>query len=516
MDAGWVHGFGHGELTQKDQFSAIQLFTGKTHVASTTTSDASKGGSDTKVTSDTYTDAKGVTKTARPDAAAIVSTRDDTIHAHLQRTAHSTSVRKGDTTKTHRDSISALDKTDHATITGPGGTTTVEAKVQVDASASADSTAVRKGDTTKTQGDSTSDVDVTKHVTITAPNGAKTTVDSHKDVDAKSTSDSTVKSDAKSVTTKSGDDTKTVTNATAKGSGESETDFKVTADGKIVDAHGNTVVLKETGHGDVIAISNGSSKSAGTTVSETVRHGAETDVTGKTVTTASSQSERDAVTHYEGVLSSTTSNGKTTTRYVEYTIDDDVRTTATTKTVDEFSAESHAATAKSGKAGATVTQTVDATADSKSVIAGQRSDTIRANGTDHVEAESERDTTFTNTVHVVTDNGAVVTTTDRTVKGQTGAETNTEATVKTTSATARVGNTTVQAVSRDTDSHSETEATTTYEAQTSSTSSNGASSTRTDHVSSETDYDVVRYIRYVATVRTVVSDAAAHSFSASA
>lgn len=123
---------------------------------------------------------------------------------------------------------------------------------------------------------------------------------------------------------------------------------------------------------------------------------------------------------------------------------------------------------------------IDATSDSTSAITAQRTDAVHSNGTD---------------------NGAVVTTTDRTVKGDTQTATDTDATVQTRATTAHIANGTLQTVNRDTTSHSESEATTAYVAQTSS---------------SATNYDVHRVVRYLATVRTVVTDAAASTFAAGA
>jgi hypothetical protein len=464
MEAG-IHGFGHGEFSKNPQLSdALVLTDTKTHVVSNKTTTASA--SQNKFVADSYTNAEGKTTVSRPDAHAIVTTRDDLIHAHLERTATSTSLRKGDTTKTHTDAASNIHESDHATIVGP--------------------------------------------------NGAVTTADTNRTVTADTTADNTVKSDAK--------------DGTAKSTSASQTDFTINADGTIVDSHGNKITLSEVAHGDTVSTSDGASQSTSSTTAQTTHDGRTTHTTGTTTTKSTSQSDRDSKTTYEGVLSSTTANGKTTTRYLDYVIEEDVSTKASATTVDQFSAEGAGATQKSGKAGASVTQTIDATSDSQSAALSGRSDSVHASSkpekdgdatvvssSDHVDAQSVRATSFQTDVHIVTDNGAVQTTTGRAVTGQTVAATQTHAAVHSSVSTEKKPGGIIQFVQRTTEAQSEVEAQTSYDAATASSSSNGASSQRTDHVTSQTAYDINRITKYVAYVRTVVTQAAATAtFAASA
>lgn len=458
MEAG-IHGFGHGEFAKGKQLSDALVFTDtKTHQTSKSTN--SKSGGESTLVSDSYTNAKGETIVARPNAQDIVTTRDDVIHAHFERTSQSTSVRNGDVTKTHTGADSTLQKSDRATIVGP--------------------------------------------------NGTATTVDSNRTVTAVTTADSTVKADSKK--------------GTAESSSSSETDFTINADGTITDSRGNKLTVTEVAHGETVSVSEGSSKSSSSTVAKVTHDGRETEVQGKTVSQSTSESERDSKTTYEGVLSSTTANGKTTTRYVDYVLEVDVNTKATTKSVDEFSATSEGATQKSGKRSGTLTQTVDATSDSQSAISSQRTDAVHSSSkpdkdhdatvvksADQFDARSARVTSFRNVVHIVTDNGAVQTATDRSVRGERSATSETDATIHTTVATSRDGAATAQNISRNTNAHSQVEAQTSYDSTTNSSSSNGASSHRTDRVTSETVYDIHRITHYVAYVRTVVTQAAANS-----
>lgn len=503
MEAG-VHGFGKGDLARHHLSDALSIAQStKSHEVKSAT--AQSGGGSEKLSSDSYTNAQGITVTSRPNAQAIVTTRDDLIHEHFARSAKSTTVRSGNVTQTHAEVASALDKTDHATVNRGSGTTTIDAHVTVNAQSTSDSTAVKNGDTTHVTGDSDSHVERDAHVTVTNAAGTAT-ADSSRTVDASTVSAATV----------------TAKNGTTTVDAQAATEFSVKADGTIVDAHGKVIQTHETGHGVTVTDADASSK----TTSSTVR----TADGGVTTSDTASKSERDAFTSYEGVLSSTTAGGKTTTRYIEYTVEDDTQTTAHTHTVDDFTVHSTAATQKSGKPGGTVTQTVDTSSDSQSQIVSQRTDAVHATGkpegdgdgttvraTDTVDAESVRATQFQSSAHIVTDNGAVVTTTDRRVSGETVAASETDAKINTVTTTDHDAGSTSQTIRRTSESESDVVSLTSYDAQTNSSSSNGATSTRTDRVTSATEYDVKRSVRYVAFIRTVVTPAAAAStFAASA
>jgi hypothetical protein len=467
MEAG-IQGFGkHGDLQHRSLADALIVQHSELHSVTKTTREGSGGARlGSKLSVDSYTNAHGVTQVSQNGKTAL-TTRDDVIHDQFSRIARSVSVRKGDTTNTHTDASSHAERTDHATITTAAG---------------------------------------------------------------KTTADSEVTAKVKTETEKTADGTKTTRNVKSTSEGEAETEFHITQDGTITDARGKVITLHETGHGLTETTSKGSATSTSVTTADTDRIDKRTtQTTGETVTDTKSTTERDSTTKYEGVLSSTTANGKTTTRYIDYVVEDDVKVKATTHSVDDFTVTNAAATAKSGKAGNTVTQTVDAVSDSQTAIVSQRADQVHAadkpahgkdailvKTTDHVEAESQRDTTFQNSAHIVTDNGAVITTTDRTVHGETLSATETDATIHSTVQTQHDKNATVQTVNRTTDAHSETETQTVYDATSNTSASNGATSSRTDHVRTKTDYDVQRFTKYYAVIRTVITDAATSSFSAAA
>ncbi|MDP9018246.1 MAG: hypothetical protein M3N19_07990, partial [Candidatus Eremiobacteraeota bacterium] len=259
-----IQGFGHGAVKHHQLADALVVNDAKSH--STSKSEETKSDDVDHRSVDTYTNAQGVTQTARDNAPAAVTTRQDKIAEHLETNRKSTSVRNGDTTKTHTDATADLDKTDHATVTNANGTTTIDAHKEVDAKSSSDSTSVRTGNTTKTDSTSAAAIEVDNHVVVTNPAGATTTYDTERNVQTSTTADASNTSNSKSSSVKTGDGTLTKAHGESHGSGDSQTEFSIQANGTIVDSHGHAISLTETGHGETDSTWSGSSQGASVTL----------------------------------------------------------------------------------------------------------------------------------------------------------------------------------------------------------------------------------------------------------
>ncbi len=459
-------------------------------------------------------------------------------HKESTTNSTSTSIKNGDVTATKNDRDSYTDtngKTIYANANGKATDVAYDAKIQIHQTGASLATSKTTGThaagpngtfiaTSQTVGSSVGVSDTDKHAVITERlNGESPTVI---DLDA-NRSDVTTNAyvhDARSVSkiTGNGDDKTTVTASASQTAGAATGDYVVSKDGTITQ-NGKTISLKEIGIGSIETQYASSTTAASVTTSDVDRKkNGDYSVTDTTTSVSDTVSGSESERTFEGILSSSSSNGKTTVRFIDIT--EDVASVDDRKTVssDRFSRQVDFDKAKAQKTDRDGNSTVTTSATdsaSETIAAGVRTDNVSklAPGTtlDTIAEARGSITDFTSKTVSHTDGAnGVDTNSTRSVSGETVRLSVTDAAVLTTSSSAETTSGVVQTIDRASVAHTESVQATEAEYRGHSTSSNGVSVTSRDDVTSFSTDERLTVARFHETIRTVVFNTAAGAFSA--
>lgn len=280
------------------------------------------------------------TSTTRDDSTKTTDQRSNFSSLHLshQETIDqttSTAERHGDvtTSSTERDSYTRADGT-IVYASGNGKTTAVAYDAKIDVHQTSGNEATRHTTGTRAAGpggtaiaQSTtvgSDVgvsDTTKHAVIErSVNGGAPTVSDVTSERADVRTDAfVVNVESASKTTGTGDERTTVSAAESQSAGTATDAFVVSKDGTIVSG-GKTISVHELGVGTNETHVASTSVSASVTASDVDRKkNGDYSVSGTSISTSETISVSDTERTFEGVLSSTSADGKTTVRYIDIT-----------------------------------------------------------------------------------------------------------------------------------------------------------------------------------------------------
>ncbi len=467
------------------EFASLSFSHEESKAISTSTSTKNGDVTATKTDRDSYTDANGNTLYANGNGKVTDVAYDAKIQIHQT----SASLATSRTTGTH--------------VAGPNGTVIA---------------------TSQTVGSSVGVSDTDKHAVITKSvnGGSPTVIDVNTDRTDATTNAYVRDGESVSKTTGNGDEKTTVTASASQTVGAASDDFVVSKDGTVTQ-NGKTVTFKEIGVGSNETHYASSTTAASVTTSDVDRKkNGDYSVTGTTTSVSDAVSVSNSERTFEGILSSTTSNGKTTVRFIDITEDvasvDDRKTVST----DRFSRQVDIDKAKAQKPdhdGNTTVTTSATDSASDTIAAGVRTDNVSklAPGTtlDTIAEARGSITDFTSKTVSHTDGAnGVDTNSSRSVSGETVRFSQTDAAVLTTSSTAKTAAGVVQTIDRASVAHTESVQATEADYRGHSTSSNGVSVTSRDDVSSFSTDERFTVARFHETIRTVVFDTPASAFSA--
>jgi hypothetical protein len=461
-------------------------------------------------------------------------------HEESKSISTSTSTKNGDVTASKSDRDSYTDATGNTVYANGNGKVTdvaYDAKIQIHQTSASVATSTTTGTraagpngtviaTSQTVGSTVGVSDTDKHAVIvkSVNGGSPTVIDVN--TDRADVTTNTYVRDAQSVskTTDNGDDKTTVTASASQTASAASDDYVVSKDGTITQ-NGKTISLKEVGIGSIDTQYASSATAASVTTSDVDRKkNGDYSVNGTTTSVSDTVSLSESERTFEGILSSSSSNGKTTVRFIDITEDISSVDDRKTVSIDRFSRQVDIDKAKAQKAdhdGNTTVTTSATDSASETIAAGVRTDNVSklAPGTtlDTIAEARGSITDFTSKTVSHTDGAnAVDTNSTRSVRGETVRFSATEAAVLTTSSTAKTASGVVQTIDRATVAHTESVQATEADYRGHSTSSNGVSVTSRDDVTSFSTDERFTVARFHETIRTVVFNTAAGAFSAAA
>ena len=512
-------------------YSSLRISHEESKAISTSTSTKNGDVTENKIDRDSSTESKGT----RNGFSTLRLSHEET-------TAISTSsaTKVGDVTDTKNQRDSYTDANGHVIYAnGNGKVTDVAYVAQIQVHQSSEhlskqsSTGTRAAGpngtvvaTSTTLGSDVGVSDTSKHVEIAkSVNGGSPTLIEVTSNRADLTTNAFVREgESVSKTTGSGDDHTTVTVAASQTAGVATDAFVVSKDGT-VSSNGKTVVLSEIGAGTNVTQYAASSVSASVMTSDVDRKkNGDYRVSGTSVSTSDTVSVSESERSFEGILSSTSSNGKTTVQYIEITEDvahiDDRKTVSTdrfSRSVDVDKANAR----KTDHDGNTTVTTSATDSASATIAAGVRTDNVSkvAPGTtlDTVAEARGSITDFVSTTVAHTDGAnGVDTNSQRTIVGETTRFSATDAAILSTSSDVKTASGDVRTIDREAIAHTVSAQETDAVASGSSSSSNGVSVTSQDAISSYSTDESYTVARFHETIRTVVfaTPVGANAFSA--
>ena len=471
------------------EFTSLTLSHDESTAISKTTSTKNGDVTVTNAVRDSYTDAQGNTHYASGNGNGSATSTDVAYDARIQIHQTGTSVATSKTTGTH--------------AAGPNGTVV---------------------STSQTIGLSVGVSDTDKHAVIakSVNGGSPTVIDMNTDRSDVTTNAYVRDGESASKTTGNGDDKTVVTASASQTVGSATDDYVVSKDGTIAQ-NGKTIALKEIGTGTNATQYASSTTAASVTTSDVDRKkNGDYSVTGTTTSVSDTVSVSESERTFEGILSSTSSNGKTTVRFIDITEDVAAVDDRTTISTDRFSRQVDIDKAKAQTTdhdGTTMVTTSATTSASDTIAAAVRTDNVSkvAPGTtlDTIAEARGSITDFTSkTVSHTNGANGIDTNSTQSVRSETVRLSATDAAVLTTSSTAKTTDGGVQTIDRASVAHAKSVQATESDYRGHSSSSNGVSVTSRDDVSSFSTDERFTVARFHETIRTVVFNTAASAFSA--